>query len=492
MKRNIRNNFLYNLGATSSTDQGNLHNMLNISSWCFPQILSTNTKPTTFKVSVMPVWLAENKPDLKVLYPTGLTMEDKEARYILDALAKYRSVQNNQNIVNFITHPFIPNVASHETLIAMLSMFARSLGMQMSVADTSVSYEDSAYRCACGVADLASLFWINDINNSTILTAKFTFILDIEFSKVTMSEETIKDFTLRFIEDVGTILDCPYEYVRVFDLTEGSLKVTFGITTPDRQHTENLATRLRDTARHLISSNGRHILHHTRPQDYPFEMESILTHLQLNPNDFDPRHNRNYKNWPANDSVQARGNRPYYLPVGWYRHALNVVDKYSASDQVWLGMRNGPNEWSVAYHGTKHWFVRNIVEQGIRPGGRDAYRAEAIRMVGARANLPAIYLATHCEHGADEYATPFDLPNSNQGTSETYKIIFQCRLKPDTFTEHQENANAKYLRVYDRDGVRPYGILLQKVSSDSDTEEDAGVFEGSSNIFYRFLRQFTT
>ncbi|CAF4592589.1 unnamed protein product, partial [Rotaria sp. Silwood2] len=171
---------------------------------------------------------------------------------------------------------------------------------------------------------------------------------------VTTNEKNVKDFVISFIEDIAKTLDCQSEYVRVFDLTKGSLNVTFGLTTPDRRHTENLATRLRDTAARPINSTDRRVLHHTRPQDYPFEMESVLTHLQLHPNNFAASHNRNYKNWPANDRVQRRGNRPYYLPVGWYRHALRVVDKYGASDQVWLGMCNEPNEWSVVYHGTKH------------------------------------------------------------------------------------------------------------------------------------------
>ena len=456
----------------SSQKQADLRSMFNITSWCLPQVSSTSTTSAVYSVSVIPAWLSDKKPDFTVVYPTHLSMDNKEALFVFDTLAKYRSVQNNQKKIDFTTHPFVPNPKDHETLIAILSLFARSLGMQVNIADAPFTYEESAHRCVCGVADLASLFWLNDTSNSTIITAKFTFTLDMDFDMITANEENIKDFVLSFIEDVSTILDCAFEYVRVFGLMEGSLNVSFGLTTPDRQYTTNLATRLRDTAARPINGTQRRVLQHTRAQDYPFEMESVITHLQIHPNNFDANHNRNYKNWSVHHCVQTRGNRPYYLPVGWYRHALQVVDKYDASNQVWLGMCNGPNEWSVAYHGTKHWFTRSIVEQGLRPGRRDAYKQEAIRMVGERANAPAIYLASHCENGSDEYAHPFAVPSSGDGQPEDYKLTFQCRLKPDTFTEHQQSADVKYLRVYDRDGVRPYGILIEKVSPDGPNETD--------------------
>lgn len=470
--KKIRDVFPCNIDQMSSQKQTDLRSMFNISSWCLPQVSSTNTTSAAYSVSVIPAWLSDKKPDLNVVYPTHLSTDNKEALFVFDTLAKYRSVKNNQKTINFRTDPFIPNAKDHETLIVILGLFARSLGMQVSIADTPFSYEESAHRCACGVADLANLFWLNDRNNSTIITAKFTFILDMDFDMVTANEKNISDFVLSFIEDVATILDCSFEYVRVFGLIKGSLEVTFGLTTPDRQHTTNLATRLRDRAARPLNGTQRRVLQHTRAQDYPFEMESVITHLQIDPNNFDTNHNRNYKNWPAPDRVQMRGNRPYHLPVEWYRHALQVVDKYNASNQVWLGMCNGPNEWSVAYHGTKYWFAKPIAETGLQPGGRDAYRRDAIQMIGERANAPAIYLASHCKNGSIVYAEPFAVPSSNDGQPEDYRLIFQCRLKPDTFTEHQHTGDVKYLRVYDRDGVRPYGILIKKESPDKNNQTD--------------------
>jgi hypothetical protein len=470
----MKSNVLLNLASASSTKQENLDSLLRVTSWCLPQISAINTKPTTYKISITPVWVNESSSNLKIQYPSSLTMEDNDGRYLFDTLAKYRSVQNNKNVIDFITHPFIPNVESNETLIAILSMFARSQGMQLSFADTPFSYEDSAYRCALGVTDLASLFWINGNGSSMIPTAKFTFILDIDFGKVTANKETIKDFVFSFIKDIGATLDCPLEYVRVFELTKCCTQVTFGLTTPDSQQTQNLATRLRYTANRPSNGTMRSVLHHLRPLDYPFEMTSVLTHLQLQPSDFQPIHNRNYANWPANDSVQQRGNRPYYLPVGWYRHALRVIDKYGNQETRWLGMTNGPNEWTVAYHGTKWYAVRSIVDTVLGPGRADFYRCEAVQIIGARADTDGIYLATHCNGGSDNdrYAEHFtvNLPTGNAGTTECYRIVFQCRVQPDAFTEHNwaigtpASPLIREIRVFERDAIRPYGILLRKIT----------------------------
>jgi hypothetical protein len=37
-------------------------------------------------------------------------------------------------------------------------------------------------------------------------------------------------------------------------------------------------------------------------------------------------------------------------------------------------MQNLPNEWAVAYHGTKFTFLKPITEQSIVRGGRQAYK----------------------------------------------------------------------------------------------------------------------
>lgn len=59
----------------------------------------------------------------------------------------------------------------------------------------------------------------------------------------------------------------------------------------------------------------------------------------------------------------------YFFPKGWKRFGLNVMNKnYDGGKMDWFGMNNGPNEWAVAYHGTKFEFLKSIGETGLRRG----------------------------------------------------------------------------------------------------------------------------
>jgi hypothetical protein len=71
-------------------------------------------------------------------------------------------------------------------------------------------------------------------------------------------------------------------------------------------------------------------------------MMPILSYMQLQSFDFDPKYNLDYtqKGMP---SELTRGGLPYYLPIGWYRHALKVDNKYK-DDPYWLGSSNGPGQ----------------------------------------------------------------------------------------------------------------------------------------------------
>ncbi|CAF5139949.1 unnamed protein product, partial [Rotaria socialis] len=61
---------------------------------------------------------------------------------------------------------------------------------------------------------------------------------------------------------------------------------------------------------------------------------------------------------------QHRGGYTYYLPIGWYRHALKVDQKYP-DDAVWLGSTNGKGEWPVAFHGTDSRKISGVASNGL-------------------------------------------------------------------------------------------------------------------------------
>ncbi len=152
------------------------------------------------------------------------------------------------------------------------------------------------------------------------------------------------------------------------------------------------------------------------------------------------------------------------MPIGWFRHALNVQDKYK-DGQTWLGCINAEGEWPVAFHGTKSGVVSDIVHHGLSTDKvkRDIMKEKAIELTGKEADLPGLYVATHCNGGSHpQYTTPFTVPVSSD-KSENFCIAFQCRVEPGKFTTHTEPVTVgEAWRIVDSKAVRPYGILLKK------------------------------
>lgn len=142
------------------------------------------------------------------------------------------------------------------------------------------------------------------------------------------------------MNDIATTFTCSPEYVRVFELTHGSLVVKWRFTTPDHNYIQSLAKKLVQEARKPFSVKSL-VLSKIVPAEYLIQWKQVPTILQLNPNDFEPKYDRVYRGWSANDSVQQRGHHPYY------RHGLHVLDKYG-NDIRWLGMTNSSSEWSLS------------------------------------------------------------------------------------------------------------------------------------------------
>lgn len=186
----------------------------------------------------------------------------------------------------------------------------------------------------------------------------------------------------------------------------------------------------------------------------------MISFFQLETTDFDSQFNLDYRSMQPN-TVDRRGGLPYYLPIGWYRHALKVVDKYP-DDKLWLGSSNVDGEWAVAFHGTKAGAVKGIKAEGLLVTKVDLKRDDAVKKGGAKYDKPGLYVATHCNGGAHpQYTTPFDVKSSPDAT-ETYRIVFQCRVKPDTYTIHRSPVIKGHAwRFVDPEAVRPYGILVK-------------------------------
>lgn len=186
----------------------------------------------------------------------------------------------------------------------------------------------------------------------------------------------------------------------------------------------------------------------------------LINFFQLNPSDFAPEFNINYT--ADMGTEQMRGGLPYFLPTGWFRHALKVVDKFP-EDQLWLGSTNADGEWAVGFHGTHAKAVKGIKDEGLRKTSRDIMQSEAVAQKGEDYNKPGLYIATHCTGGAHPaYTKEFSVP-SNTGENETFCVVFQCRVKPGQFTTHLPPVKVgQAWRFVDSDAIRPYGILVKK------------------------------
>jgi hypothetical protein len=177
----------------------------------------------------------------------------------------------------------------------------------------------------------------------------------------------------------------------------------------------------------------------------------------------DSRHNHDYRR-PGEFEQLTRAKRPYYLPLGWYRHALNVENKYK-DGSIWLGHVNAEGEWPVAFHGTKAGAVSGIVQHGLLPSTAktDVVKIEAIAQMGKEADRPGLYVATHCNGGSYPQYTEAFTVNSFPDKSERFSIVFQCRVQPGKFSTHTTPVSkGEAWRIVDPSAVRPYGILLKK------------------------------
>lgn len=203
------------------------------------------------------------------------------------------------------------------------------------------------------------------------------------------------------------------------------------------------------------------VLQLVQPGEYEYKWRSVLSYLELKPTDFDPRFNFDYTR-PNLPIQQQRADQPYFLPLGWYRHALNVTEKY-ADGNVWLGHSNSVGEWPVAYHGTYARAVSSVAQHGLSTDTeqQDPMREEAIQQMGTAMNRPGLYLTTHCNGGCDADATTFQIRSGE--LVQTFQVVFQCRVRPGSFTVHRVPEGEGHIwRVVDPAAIRPYGLLLRR------------------------------
>ncbi|CAF3408299.1 unnamed protein product [Rotaria socialis] len=419
-------------------------------------------------VDVTPEWFKQMKPvpKEKIRFPASYKENSPKDIRTYECLSVYRSMVKKTDNIDFVAEPFSSAVNNTETLVVVLNELANQFGARLTFTDANFQYKDSNYRTACGIANLGSIhsFLATERN---FQTAKFNLHLNLNYNDIIRSPGTLENFVLKMINDTSAIARCDKDFIRVFSVkSTSSIHVEVGITTPEIYQTKKVAEIVKESLRNISKGKRPDIVQDSVPYtfqklipyDYDYKFETVIAFLQLQMSDFDPRYNRDY----PNANTEIRGGFPYYFPQGWYRHALKVDDKYF-EDQAWLGMNNGPGEWAVAYHGTQSNAVKGIKNDGFLQDftSRDLMKDEAKCQNQSVPDVKGLYVATHCEGGASIYSRPFTIKDSKDA-SKNYKIVFQCRVQPEKFTQHQTPVDVGMAwRVFDEKAIRPYGLLLK-------------------------------
>ncbi|CAF1615808.1 unnamed protein product [Adineta ricciae] len=417
------------------------------------------------EVNMAPSWFQrENDLDdmSDVIYPSGITPTQTHKN-----VAHFRNVTKQKSFFGGKTVRIKED--SLDTLITALSEFAREYDGNLSFTQNELPHGD-AYCAACGIGDLGSTHLLA---TDYISTARFSFHTELSYDDdLKKSATTMKNFVLSFATSIAEVLGLQgNEYIRVLSVVKdeencGKANVNLGVTTPDRQETEKFAQSLQDYATSGFRNHPR--LREVRSDNYSYAWKPLLSYLQVKRDEFDENHNFNY-NRSGLRREGMRGNRPYYVPMGWYRYALDVFNKYSdETKDRWIGCQNIPGEWPIAYYGTNGNFIHDLERNQTSPDQEkfDPMREESVRQMGEKMNKQGFYVFPKCNGGAyPSYTKTFEVPITSKKNSR-FRVVFQCRVKPGQFTVHTcPISKCEIWRVVDTDAVRPYGVLVRKMKA---------------------------
>jgi len=193
----------------------------------------------------------------------------------------------------------------------------------------------------------------------------------------------------------------------------------------------------------------------------------LFNAFEIAAKEFDTTWNRDYA------TTEKRANKPFYPPVTWYRHGLDVT-KYGGTNATWLGDKNVPGEWPCTFHGIGVGKVNFGVGGGpqLSTTPNDPFKNESFQQNQSSQNYPGnpIYCSPDVSIIEQDGTCP-EIIIPVQGGKAKYKVAFMCRVHPDFYTEHGPSSNTAKLaangtkdwRVFDSQFIRPYGLLVKQI-----------------------------
>jgi hypothetical protein len=188
------------------------------------------------------------------------------------------------------------------------------------------------------------------------------------------------------------------------------------------------------------------------------EKGPLLKSCKLSTEMMEPKFD-NYLKWAPKG--EKRGGEDYDSPIGWMGFGLKVLGKYDNGDNKWIGMKNIPGEFPVAYHGVGRAckpfdIVNKIVDNGFVAGAGQQYaNYDDIRHPGQKCSQGAYFTPIIDE--AARYA------GSGEALNKRFKVVFMCRVNKDKIREPDRGKNAPYwILDGSKEQVRPYRILIKE------------------------------
>lgn len=234
--KGIQNDYIYNVYSNVNHRPKSRLNLFDINfkiNEIFIEDNITNIKltPKSFKC------IDKNKLLKDIIYPN-----DGTDRNLINLISIYRSFINKSN--DFSHQPIEISEDSIETLIILFKNLIDQYNGEIIINNELISYSDTFDYILYGISNLSN---IHLITSNIIKTAIFSIKFNLNYDKdLTQSYLIIKNFIFDLIKSISNILQCKYDFIRIFSIEKISnkhqlIKINFGITTPDQSQTEYLA-----------------------------------------------------------------------------------------------------------------------------------------------------------------------------------------------------------------------------------------------------------
>ena len=267
---------------------------------------------------------------------------------------------------------------------------------------------------------------------------------DEENFKILFDKNVQKSYVENWKNRLANTLNIEKKYIFITDFRNGSVKAKFFV-----------GKKLKSNEKFKIKKEFENEL--VKDSEIK-EKGPLLRSCKLSTEMMEPKFD-NYLKWAPKG--EKRGGEVYDSPIGWMGFGLKVLGKYDNGNNKWIGMKNIPGEFPVAYHGVGRAckpfdIVNKIVDNGFVAGAGQQYaNCEDKRHPGQKCSQGAYF--TPIINEAARYA------GSGEALNKSYKVVFMCRVNKDKIREPDRGINAPYwILDGSKEQVRPYRILVKE------------------------------